>query len=163
MKKIILLLLGASLAFSLQSCSDSKSAWREAHFAAVDTQIMLSLRFFDDHFSPTWQDIRVRVEINNNKDNIFYFAESVTSGQDFWNIFDDALPLAAGYILTFTVEEANFFTEIRLLNSDFYICDGDEENIRELDIGFTARYFAVKDEFEYRIVIYGNEERELRF
>ncbi|GEM_PF-2134859 len=164
MKKIILLLLLASLLLSIQSCSDSTSP---DFSAGIDTEIILSLRYFDDYNNPKWPDVTIIADIQSqNGPFIFHEVEKVASGQSFWKIYEDPYRLAAGDIMQFTVyvDDNDFRTpKIPLRETDFYHSDGDDEHLRELGVSFTARYFAVRDEFDLRVYIYGNVERELRF
>jgi len=166
MKKIILLLLFASIYLSIQSCSDSTSAGSSQ---AIDTEIILTLRYFDDQVNPKLPDVTIFASIHCNYDGLAIFSEEkkVASGQSFWKIYEDPYRLAAGDILEFIVMDDNRVfapPEITLQESDFYYCDGgDEETLRELGVSFTASYNTVRDEFDFRVYIYGNVERELRF
>lgn len=164
MKKIFLLLLLASLFLSIQSCSDSKSA---VSSQAEATEINLSLRYFDDYLNPMWPEVVIITDIYSKSGAfIFHKENKVTSGQDFWKIYEGPYWLSSGDILMFnvTVDNKNFRTpEISLRDSDFYHSGGDDEHLRELGVSFTANYFTGRNEFDFRIYIYGNVERELKF
>ena len=164
MKKIILPLLLASLFLCIQSCSDSKSGGSSQ---AEDTEINLSLRYVDDYFNPKWPDVIIISDIFSRSGAfIFHEEKKVVSGQDFWKIYEGPYRLAAGDILKFTVTVDNKYfrtPEIPLRESDFYHSGGDDDHIRELGVSFTASYFTGRDEFDFRVYLYGNVERELTF
>jgi len=165
MKKIILLLLLASIIVCIQCSIDSNSMDPVSNsFERIDTEVILSLVFYDDYYNPKWENINVKVSIHNNRYELFQFREELTSGERFWRIFEDKVRLAEADVIQFTIEEINYTTpRIVLRESDFYVCDGDAEHLRELGVSFTARYFTGRDEFDFRVYIYGNVERELTF